>query len=56
MIKRDIYGFADDLRSEVIKAFEKNPDAYELVVTAKFTPTDWTAHIDVGKRIGLRKR
>lgn len=56
MIKRDIYEFADDLRTEVVKAFEKNPDVYEMVVTAKFTPTDWTVHIDVGKRLGLRKK
>ena len=56
MIERDIYTFADDLRNEIIKAYEKNRDAFEIVVTARFVPTDWTVHIDVGKRIGLRKR
>ena len=56
MIKRDIYQFADDLRYGVIKTFEQNPDAYEIVVTAKLTPSDWTVHIDVGKRLGIEKR
>ena len=56
MIKRDIYQFADDLRTEVIKAYERNLDAYEITVVAKFAPTDWNVHIGVGKRIGITKR
>lgn len=56
MSKRDIYQFADELRNEVIKAYERNLDAYEVTVVAKFTPTDWNVHIDVGKQIGILKR
>lgn len=55
MRERDIYEFADELRNEVIKAYENNTDVFELVVTAKFTHTDWTVDINVGKWIGLRK-
>lgn len=56
MTTREIEDFADDVRAEIIRAYEKNKDAFEMVIVAKITPTDWTVHIDVGKRVGIRKR
>ena len=56
MTTREIEDFADDVRAEILRAYKENRDAYEMVIMAKLTPTDWTVHIDVGKRVSLRKR